>query len=688
MTIVDTDIISVASVVDDKKSMNIDLSESLFDYDMLLKDVDAGNDSSKENEEFFQGLFSNENHDINGISNPSSLASASPQHHPNSHCPKVIQWGPQDGNESSSIISIVLQHHEEVSPMKIVFGTMTVETAQQQQVLISSSNDCNVVWITLAASVPPLKEIHSESNEVKISICLFDRNNPDLAIDTMDIGQFTYIKDEQVMTYSNNRKRALSCEPEEGSQKKHNYGVRLEKDQDNSEDVNSQLLKLLAPYDPLLTTDDSLGTTTRTHAWLSPTSGSDSGSSNSLPPQTQSNYYTSARPAFPLTVNHMMLQQGLLNSKRSHPQQEQFQGQKNDIYKMYPDMQQPQQQRHNPYLMHSNQPSFMSHAMSNYVQSINNSNQSYNTGAFHNMTENQRQTQQYQGLQPQSSSSPYNASTSTRVPRRASAPSTTSYKTMNSNSCALNKANLKLNGDLMDMITNWSVPEWQSGRRLVHFWRRTTLGTDGNLSLVECGFEPMDQQLYHQQRMRDNVAAVAAAAAAAAAASNSLPSSNGINIKNNMLTGNRHGGANNASPIVISCIYWRERNDYFITSVDCIYLLESLIGIQFTVEEKNRIRRNLEGFRPLTVSKCKVECADFFKLIMSFPHPKPRNIEKDVKVFSWKTLPHALRKIIRKYTPSYITSTPLEPIHHQQNGYPSTSSIASRPVHNNNITNN
>ncbi|KAI8367788.1 hypothetical protein BD560DRAFT_295367, partial [Blakeslea trispora] len=108
-----------------------------------------------------------------------------------------------------------------------------------------------------------------------------------------------------------------------------------------------------------------------------------------------------------------------------------------------------------------------------------------------------------------------------------------------------------------------------------------------------------------------------------------------------------------SSPIVISCIYWRERNDYYITSVDCIYLLESIIGIHFTVEEKNRIRRNLEGFRPLTVSKCKTDCADFFKLIMSFPHPKPRNIEKDVKVFSWRTLPHALKKIIRKYTPSY-----------------------------------
>ncbi|KAI8367717.1 hypothetical protein BD560DRAFT_296952, partial [Blakeslea trispora] len=104
---------------------------------------------------------------------------------------------------------------------------------------------------------------------------------------------------------------------------------------------------------------------------------------------------------------------------------------------------------------------------------------------------------------------------------------------------------------------------------------------------------------------------------------------------------------------VISCIYWREQNDYFVTSVDCIYLLEGLIGVQFTVEEKNRIRRNLEGFRPLTVSKCKPECADFFRLIMGFPHPKPRNIEKDVKVFPWKTLPNALKKVIHKYTPSY-----------------------------------
>lgn len=85
------------------------------------------------------------------------------------------------------------------------------------------------------------------------------------------------------------------------------------------------------------------------------------------------------------------------------------------------------------------------------------------------------------------------------------------------------------------------------------------------------------------------------------------------------------------------------------TSVDTIFLLESLVAVRFTVEEKNRIRRNLEGFRPMTVSKAKADSEEFFKIIMGFPNPKPRNIEKDVKVFPWKILAHALKKIIGKY---------------------------------------
>ncbi|KAF9936382.1 hypothetical protein BGZ65_002464 [Modicella reniformis] len=163
----------------------------------------------------------------------------------------------------------------------------------------------------------------------------------------------------------------------------------------------------------------------------------------------------------------------------------------------------------------------------------------------------------------------------------------------------MNKANLKFTSNLDDMALNWSGDEWESHRRLVQFWRRQ----DNND--IQCSFAPVSP-------------------------ADRQPNS-----------------------IVISCIYWAEKNDCFLTSVDCIYLLESLI-------EKNRIRRNLEGFRPITVSKCKPESAEFFKLIMSFPNPKPRNIEKDVKVFPWKVLSYALKKIISKYTASYSNTTGLQ----------------------------
>ncbi|KAF8934870.1 hypothetical protein EDD21DRAFT_383887 [Dissophora ornata] len=173
-------------------------------------------------------------------------------------------------------------------------------------------------------------------------------------------------------------------------------------------------------------------------------------------------------------------------------------------------------------------------------------------------------------------------------------------------SSTLNKANLKFAGNMDDMAINWSGEEWESHRRLVQFWRRQ----DGND--IHCNFAPV-------------------------APADRQPNS-----------------------IVVSCIYWAEKNDCFLTSVDCIYLLESLIAVRFTVEEKNRIRRNLEGFRPITVSKCKPESAEFFKLIMSFPNPKPRNIEKDVKVFPWKVLPYALKKIISKYTASYSSTASIQ----------------------------
>jgi hypothetical protein len=101
--------------------------------------------------------------------------------------------------------------------------------------------------------------------------------------------------------------------------------------------------------------------------------------------------------------------------------------------------------------------------------------------------------------------------------------------------------------------------------------------------------------------------------------------------------------------VVVSCIYQEDLNQCFITSVDIIFLLQRLVGEQFTVMEKNRIRRNLEGFRPITVSKHRAGVSEFFQKIMDFPDPKPRNIEKDLKVFPWHCLDQALNKIISKY---------------------------------------
>ncbi|KAG0266188.1 hypothetical protein DFQ27_009955 [Actinomortierella ambigua] len=189
----------------------------------------------------------------------------------------------------------------------------------------------------------------------------------------------------------------------------------------------------------------------------------------------------------------------------------------------------------------------------------------------------------------------------------------------------LNKANLKFQGNMEDMAINWNTDEWESHRRLVQFWRRQE-GND-----IHCSFAPV-------------------------APAERQPNS-----------------------IVVSCIYWAEKNDCFLTSVDCIYLLESLIAVRFTVEEKNRIRRNLEGFRPITVSKCKPESAEFFKLIMSFPNPKPRNIEKDVKVFPWKVLPFALKKIISKYTASYSSTASIQTDAFHNANFPNGSTLPITP---------
>ncbi|KAL8706539.1 MAG: hypothetical protein Q9201_000412 [Fulgogasparrea decipioides] len=177
------------------------------------------------------------------------------------------------------------------------------------------------------------------------------------------------------------------------------------------------------------------------------------------------------------------------------------------------------------------------------------------------------------------------------------------------------KASIVVNGDLDSMAKNWTAEECRVKRRLVQFSRFQRGST------VYTSFEPTT--------VEDRVP-------------------NGI---------------------CVSCIWWREENGYFITSVDTLDLLEKLIRghagkfgecAKERVEEKNCIRRNLEGYGPITVKKTPPEegsdqpnTVRFFNQIMSFGDPKPRHIAKDVKVFKWQDLKHALQKVTSKYSANY-----------------------------------
>ncbi|KAI0256307.1 hypothetical protein BJV78DRAFT_454549 [Lactifluus subvellereus] len=103
--------------------------------------------------------------------------------------------------------------------------------------------------------------------------------------------------------------------------------------------------------------------------------------------------------------------------------------------------------------------------------------------------------------------------------------------------------------------------------------------------------------------------------------------------------------------VVISCIYRDDTCDTCYTSVDMIRLVEYIVQAPLAPEEKSRIRRNLEFLHPTTVSKTSMP--RLFQTIMDFPTPKPRVIEKDIKVFQWDTLVAGLNKVLDKY--SWVT---------------------------------
>ncbi|KAF8891673.1 hypothetical protein BD779DRAFT_1670658 [Infundibulicybe gibba] len=110
--------------------------------------------------------------------------------------------------------------------------------------------------------------------------------------------------------------------------------------------------------------------------------------------------------------------------------------------------------------------------------------------------------------------------------------------------------------------------------------------------------------------------------------------------------------------LIVSCEPIKQENTASLT----VSYLAYTIKVQkrtLSLREKQD-RRNLEGLRPTTVSKHRPDFEEFFQRIMEFPDPKPRNIEKDLKVFEWGLLSQALEKILSniRYTPLGLLNPP------------------------------
>ena len=166
---------------------------------------------------------------------------------------------------------------------------------------------------------------------------------------------------------------------------------------------------------------------------------------------------------------------------------------------------------------------------------------------------------------------------------------------------------LDIRGNLNAMGNNWTPEERSAERRLVRFWR------EFHGSTINVFFIP--------------------------------------------LRADEPGLPQEMDELRISCIYWKEQSDYFVTSVDTIKLLELVFDAAHKMEEKNRIRRNIQTYKPDTISKAKGN-ERFFELIMGFPIPKPSSIKKSVKVFKWSILEEALNKVVNKFVCAYLSGDP------------------------------
>lgn len=165
---------------------------------------------------------------------------------------------------------------------------------------------------------------------------------------------------------------------------------------------------------------------------------------------------------------------------------------------------------------------------------------------------------------------------------------------------------LIINGDLGSMADNWTAEEQKVGRRLVRF-ERHRFG-----SVVELTFKMQPLKSLSEGEMM---------------------------------------------PDIISCVEWpQDRRGHFVTSFDILKLVEYVLEISMNTEVKNRARRNMASIASQTLARAGMELdsaddldEDVFTMVMGFDDPKPRSIEKSIKVYDWYDLADCLSRILSRF---------------------------------------
>ena len=103
--------------------------------------------------------------------------------------------------------------------------------------------------------------------------------------------------------------------------------------------------------------------------------------------------------------------------------------------------------------------------------------------------------------------------------------------------------------------------------------------------------------------------------------------------------------------VVISCIQLPDRDGFWVTSFDIVRLAEYILDIPLNTDMKNRARRNMASVDYTTLPRIARQAGkkDSFYTVMDFGEPKPRSIEKSLKVYKWNVLHVCLSKILYRF---------------------------------------